>query len=134
MVKKSKRVFVQVEIHSKPLKEEFGHATISGIGAELVFVGIVRHKEKGRPISALRYEIIRPLAEIQLKRLANLIAEKYGLLAVLVQHSEGIIPAGKPSFRLAISTSHRKKSFAAMQEFINEMKRFVAIDKQPIYL
>lgn len=133
MFKKPESALIQVEVHSGPLKKSEYKAP-KGIGAKLIFTGIVRPDEDEKPIGALRYEIIMPLANIQLGRMASEIAKKYGLTSVAVQHSEGVVPVGKPSFRLIQSATHRENLFAAMQEFINEMKRFAAIAKHPIYI
>lgn len=133
MFKKPEGALIQVEVHSGPL-EKCKYKAPKGVGAKLTFTGIVRSYENNKPISALRYEMIRPLTDRQLWNIAAETIQKYGLQSILVQHSEGIVPAGKPSFRLVVSATHRENLFAAMQEFINEMKRFVAIDKQPIYL
>lgn len=133
MIRQPEGALIQVEVHSGPLKKSEYKAP-KGVGAKLIFTGIVRPDENEKPISALRYEMILPLANIQLGRLASEIAKKHGLKSVAVQHSEGIVPVGKPSFRLVLSATHRKNLFAAMQEFINEMKRFVAIAKHPIYI
>lgn len=133
MFKKPKSALIQVEVHSGPLKK-CGHKAPQGVGAKLTFTGIVRPYENGEPISAIHYEMIRPLTNTQLWNLATETIQKYGLRSVFVQHSEGIVPVGKPSFRLILSATHRENLFTAMPEFIAEMKKFVAIDKQPIYL
>lgn len=132
MFKKLKKALIQVEIHSGPLGK-CKHKAPKGVGAKLTFTGIVRPDENGKIISALRYDMIRPLVDFQLGRLANETAQKHELQSIFVQHSEGIVPIGKLSFRLILSATHREKLFSAMQIFINEMKRFVAISKLPIY-
>lgn len=132
MVKKPEGALIQIEIHSGPLKKS-KHKALKGIGAKLTFIGIVRPDENGKTISALRYDMIRPLVDSQLGRLASETAQKHELRSILAQHSEGIVPVGKPSFCLIMSATHREKLFPAMQVFINEMKRFVAISKRPVY-
>jgi molybdopterin synthase catalytic subunit len=134
MFQKPKGALIQVKIHSGPLKK-CGHKAPEGVGAKLTFTGIVRPDENknGKPIFALYYEVVRPLAETQLKRMAIATAKKYGLLSVLVQHSEGLVMVGQPSFRLIMSATHRAELFGAMSNFIDEMKRFVAIDKYHVY-
>lgn len=133
MFKKPESALIQVEVHSGPL-EKCKYKAPKGIGAKLIFTGIVRSYENNKPISALRYEMIRPLTDMQLCNLAMETSQKYGLRSILVQHSEGVVPVGKSSFRLILSATHRENLFAAMQEFINEMKRSVAIAKHPIYI
>lgn len=135
MPKKSEHpfTFTWVVIHSGPLPK-CRYKLPEEAGATLTFTGTVRPREKGRSIIALQYEVMQPLARTQLMHLADNTAKKYGLQLVLVYHSDGFIPVGKPSFRLIMSSKRRENLFAAMQVFIKKMKRFVAIDKQPIYL
>lgn len=132
MFKKPEGAYVSVEISQGPLQKSEYKAP-KAVGAKLTFTGIVRPDENGKSISALRYEMIRPLADIQLLNLATEAVKKYELQAILVQHSEGVVSAGMPSFRLTISAIHRENLFAAMTALINEMKRFVAIAKHPVY-
>lgn len=133
MIRQPEGALIQVEVHSGPLGK-CEYKVPKGAGAKLIFTGIVRPDEDEKPIGALHYEMIRPLADFQLGRLASEIAKKHGLKSIAVQHSEGVVPVGKPSFRLIVSATHRENLFAAMREFINEMKRFAAITKHPIYI
>ena len=107
---------------------------IEQVGATLVFEGIVRANEQGRVIRALSYEAYEPMATNSLTQLANDILSKYALIAITVEHSRGEVLAGERSFRLAIDSAHRKEALAAMDEFIDRMKRDVPIWKSPIYI
>lgn len=104
------------------------------IGATVVFEGIVRTDEAGRAIRALSYEAYEPMATNSLTELARDILSKHGLIAITVEHSRGEVAAGERSFRLTIDSAHRKEALAAMDEFIDRMKRDVPIWKSPIYI
>lgn len=104
------------------------------VGATLVFEGIVRANEQGRAIRALSYEAYEPMASDALTELARDILHKHALIAITVEHSRGEVLAGERSFRLAIHSAHRKEALAAMDEFIDRMKRDVPIWKSPIYI
>ena len=104
------------------------------VGATLVFEGIVRANEQGRAIRALSYEAYEPMATNALTELARDILHKHALIAITVEHSRGEVLAGERSFRLAIDSAHRKEALAAMDEFIDRMKRDVPIWKSPIYI
>jgi len=104
------------------------------VGATLVFEGIVRANEQGRAIRALSYEAYEPMATNALTELARDILRKHALIAITVEHSRGEVLAGERSFRLAIDSAHRKEALAAMDEFIDRMKRDVPIWKSPIYI
>ena len=107
---------------------------IEQVGATLVFEGIVRANEQGRAIRALSYEAYEPMATNALTDLARDILHKHALIAITVEHSRGEVLAGERSFRLAIDSAHRKEALAAMDEFIDRMKRDVPIWKSPIYI
>ena len=107
---------------------------IEQVGATLVFEGIVRANEQGRAIRALSYEAYEPMATNALTQLARDILCKHALIAITVEHSRGEVLAGERSFRLAIDSAHRKEALAAMDEFIDRMKRDIPIWKSPIYI
>lgn len=107
---------------------------IEQVGATVVFEGIVRANEQGRAIRALSYEAYEPMATNSLTELARDILSKHELIAITVEHSRGEVAAGERSFRLSIDSAHRKEALAAMDEFIDRMKRDVPIWKSPIYI
>ena len=107
---------------------------IEQVGATLVFEGIVRANEQGRVIRALSYEAYEPMATNSLTQLANDILSKHALIAITVEHSRGEVLAGERSFRLTVDSAHRKEALAAMDEFIDRMKRDIPIWKSPIYI
>ena len=107
---------------------------IEQVGATLVFEGIVRANEQGRAIRALSYEAYEPMATNALTQLARDILRKHTLIAITVEHSRGEVLAGERSFRLTVDSAHRKEALAAMDEFIDRMKRDIPIWKSPIYI
>ena len=130
---------VLISISQGPLSSERLLASHSAnaahaVGATVVFEGIVRANEQGRTIRALSYEAYEPMATNSLTQLANDILSKHALIAITVEHSRGEVATGQRSFRLAIDSAHRKEALAAMDEFIDRMKRDVPIWKSPIYI
>lgn len=101
-------------------------------GAALTFEGIVRPIESGEPIIGLRYETYDPMAEQQLRALSEQTVEKFDLIGVQVWHSRGFVPCGACSFRLVIYAVHRQEALAAMDWFIDTLKRDVPIWKHPV--
>ncbi|MEM7577512.1 MAG: molybdenum cofactor biosynthesis protein MoaE [Planctomycetota bacterium] len=104
-----------------------------GAGAALVFEGRVRPNEGGRLLEALGYEAYSPMTERQLEQLAAAVLEEHGLIGLHVDHSVGRVPIGAMSFRLVVHSAHRKSGLAAMDAFIDRMKRDVALWKVPVY-
>ncbi|MFN0136835.1 MAG: molybdenum cofactor biosynthesis protein MoaE [Phycisphaerae bacterium] len=108
-----------------PLRDE--------VGAALVFDGIVRHTEDGRPLVALDYEAYDGMAKRELLAVAVSVAAAHGVLSFRVWHSRGRVPVGAASLRVVIHSRHRKESLAAMDEFIDRLKRDVPIWKHAVF-
>lgn len=123
----------RVEIITGPLPEAAGTDLVPGAGAVLRFEGVVRPIEGGRPLRALAYEVYEPMAGNQLSDLARDIMDRHGIAAVHVAHSRGEVPVGACSLRLTIQSPHRKEALAAADEFIDRLKRDVAIWKSPVW-
>ncbi|TWT98181.1 Molybdopterin synthase catalytic subunit [Botrimarina colliarenosi] len=104
-----------------------------GAGAWLVFEGIVRPSEEGRPLAALDYEAYEPMTSRELRRLAEATRVEHGLLSIVVEHSVGRVAAGEVSFRLAIGSKHRAEGIRAAETFIDRMKKTVPLWKTPVY-
>lgn len=107
-----------------------GGGSGGGVGAEVVFDGIVRALEGEMAIEALEYEAYRPMAERELEGLAQRMIESHGLVAIDVWHSVGRVPVGAVSFRLVVRSAHRKEALLAMGEFIASMKADVPLWKR----
>jgi len=120
-----------ITIHGGPLATAEPWS-VQGAGAVLCFEGVVRPLEADQPIAGLTYDTYDPMAEQELARLAGEAVERFGLLAVKVEHSRGFVGNFACSFRLRIASAHRKEALAAMDWFIDRMKQRVPIWKRPV--
>jgi molybdopterin synthase catalytic subunit len=102
-------------------------------GAALTFEGLVRANEAGRVITDLDYQTYDPMAQQQLRSLAEDVLARHGLLELWVIHSRGRVPVGECSLRVTIRSRHRKEALAAMDEFIDRLKSDVPIWKSPVF-
>ena len=123
----------RVHMVDGPLLESPNPATVDGAGAIVVFAGVVRGQEDGRLLEAIDYEAYLPMAELELRRLAERVTAEHGLLAIDVAHSRGRVSVGECSFRLVVASAHRKAALRAMAEFIDRMKQDVPIWKRPVF-
>jgi molybdopterin synthase catalytic subunit len=124
---------VSVFIIDGPLRSDAPARPAENAGALVCFEGIVRPVEDGRDIVALDYEAYQPMAQTQLRRLAEEMVSRHGLLGMRVEHGRGRIRAGEVSFRLTIASRHRPEALRATAEFIDRMKRDVPIWKTAVY-
>ncbi|MGL4511994.1 MAG: molybdenum cofactor biosynthesis protein MoaE [Lacipirellulaceae bacterium] len=104
-----------------------------GVGASLVFEGVVRRIENDRPLAALVYEAYEPMTTRELDRLAHAARQRFGLASIDVEHSVGRVAVGACSFRVAVSSAHRRESLDAVAWFVDEMKRTVPLWKVPAW-
>ena len=125
---------VQVHIVDGPLPNQAIPLHQQNAGAVVEFLGIVRPSEDDRDIDGLDYQTYDPMADKSLRALGQQACERFGLIGLSVEHSRGHVPNGQTSFRLRIASAHRKEALAAMDWFIEVMKRDVPIWKQPVFV
>ncbi len=102
-------------------------------GAVVQFLGVVRPDEAGRPIVALNYEAYEPMTSQEMLRLAQHVAQEFGVQAIHGEHSVGRVPVGAISFRLTVAAGHRAAALEACSAFIDQMKRGVPLWKVPVW-
>ncbi len=95
-------------------------------GAVVLFLGTVR-SDPG--VSALDYEVYRPMALKKMNEIAEGARKKFGILEVSIVHRLGRIKLGGDSVAIAISAAHRGEAFAAAAWAMDEMKKVVPIWK-----
>jgi molybdopterin synthase catalytic subunit len=102
-------------------------------GAVVVFWGAVRGTEEGREISGIEYEANRPMAEHQMRLVAENAAKKFQVRAIFLRHRIGFVGAGEPSVVVRVTSGHRSAAFAASEWIMDELKRVVPIWKHPVF-
>ena len=102
-------------------------------GAIVDFWGVVRALEDGREITGIEYEANCPMAEHQMRALAEIATGKFGLTKVLIHHRIGFVPAGEPSIVVRVESVRRSAAFSANQWIMDELKRTVPIWKHPVF-
>lgn len=125
-------VSIEIVDGAVPRRADDQTACGAGVGAVLVFEGIVRGTEGGAGIDALRYELYEPMTQRQLDRLASAMVMRHRLESLSVVHSRGRVAVGEPSMRVIIRSAHRAEALAAMAEFVDALKRDVPIWKSPV--
>jgi molybdopterin synthase catalytic subunit len=97
-------------------------------GGIVLFAGAVRDSDHDRGVSGLSYTA-HPAAEAELRRVAEAIAEKFGVLAVAAVHRVGDLGLGDLAVVVAVSCPHRAEAFDACRALIDELKASVPIWK-----
>jgi len=97
-------------------------------GGIVLFAGAVRDSDHDRGVTGLSYTA-HPSAEAELRRVAEAMAEKFGVLAVAAVHRVGDLAIGDLAVVVAVSCPHRAEAFDACRALIDELKASVPIWK-----
>jgi molybdopterin synthase catalytic subunit len=122
----------EVSITESPLELPARENDVAA-GAVVDFWGIVRVLEHGEQITGIEYEANRPMAEHQMRGLAENATGKFGLSRVVISHRIGFVPAAEASIVVRVESARRAAAFNASQWIMDELKRTVPIWKRPIF-
>jgi molybdopterin molybdotransferase len=122
---------IEIQLTNEPIAGKISPPSQFGsYGAWLEFRGVVRDEENGQTISALEYEAYSPMAENEMRRILEALAEKLPCLAVKIIHRVGTIPAGETAIYVGIAAKHRGQAIALLAEFMDRLKQDVPIWKR----
>lgn len=97
-------------------------------GAVVSFSGVIRDHDEGRGVARLHYES-HPLASTQIAEVAADIAARHPAVRLSVVHRVGDLEIGDVALAAVVASAHRKDSFLACCELIDDVKARVAIWK-----
>lgn len=121
-----------VRLTREPLDPAAALAAVAAVeaGANLVFVGTARAVTGNRLTLRLEYEAHEPLALQTLAALGSKAIDRFGLSACHIEHRLGQVEPGASSVVIAVSSPHRRESFAAGEWLMERIKREVPIWKR----
>ena len=97
-------------------------------GGIALFAGAVRDSDHDRGVSGLSYSA-HPSAVDELRRVAEVITEKYPVIGIAAVHRVGDLGVGDLAVVLAVSCPHRAEAFDACRDLIDILKASVPIWK-----
>jgi molybdopterin synthase catalytic subunit len=97
-------------------------------GGIALFAGAVRDTDHDMGVSGLGYSA-HPSAEAEIRRVAEVVAEKYPVLGVAAVHRVGDLGVGDLAVVMAVSCPHRAEAFDACRDLIDLLKASVPIWK-----
>ena len=98
-------------------------------GAVITFSGVVRDREKNKPISSLDYEAYPSMAIRLMEQILQELSSKYPCNSAEVIHRLGRVPVGETSLWIRVCAPHRTEAFGLLTGFIDRMKLDVPIWK-----
>lgn len=128
----SDRIFV--EITDAPLDPAalVRFAVAAEMGAVVTFSGNVRNHNRGRTVEYLEYDAYRPMAEKQLRQIAEEAVERWNC-RIAIQHRVGRLEIGDPSVIVVAACAHRGAAFEACRFAIDTLKERVPIWKREVW-
>lgn len=103
-------------------------------GADCVFIGKVRNFNEGREVTAIDYEIYKPLAQNILQQLGTAILEKNNQqLKIFIYHRYGKLIPGDIGMLVAVSAPHRAAAYVANREIVEAIKHRCPVWKKEYY-
>lgn len=103
-------------------------------GAVLLFLGVVRNQNDGRPVGHLSYDAYAEMAERVLEEIVTEAEGRWSIGNAAVEHRIGRLEIGEVSVAIAISSPHRGEGYEASRYIIEELKKRVPIWKREGYL
>ena len=97
-------------------------------GGIALFAGAVRDTDHDRGVTGLSYSA-HPSAADELRRVAEVVAEKYPVIGIAAVHRVGDLAIGDLAVVLAVSCPHRAEAFDACRDLIDILKASVPIWK-----
>ena len=127
----SHQMKIQLALTSNPIAET-QPAMTDDMGAVVVFHGVVRGKEEGKPIRAIHYEANEPMARRQFELIFESIEQQWPIESIRLTHRVDEVAVNEASLWVEVTAPHRAEAFAACQFLIDEMKQKVPIWKRAV--
>jgi molybdopterin synthase catalytic subunit len=118
------------EVRETPLSVDEVLSAVSdpAAGGIALFVGTVRDNDHDREVTRLGYTA-HPSAPAEMRRVAEKVAARFGLMAVAAVHRVGDLAVGDLAVVTAAACPHRAEAFDACRALIDELKQTVPIWK-----
>ncbi|MCE2503310.1 MAG: molybdenum cofactor biosynthesis protein MoaE [Chlorobi bacterium] len=107
-------------------------------GAVVTFVGTVRlsssMKDRDGEVVRLEYEAYGPMAEQEMRKIAQEAIEQFDVLNLILHHRVGVLIIGEVAVCIAVTTPHREDAFDGCRYVIEELKKRVPIWKKEVFI
>lgn len=102
-------------------------------GAISLFAGTVRDTNDGRSVTAIDYSAYTSMAESELERILTEAQDRFGVMAIVVEHRVGGLALGDVSVAIVAAHVHRAPALDCTRFVIEEIKKRVPIWKREHY-
>ena len=102
-------------------------------GALACFVGVVRDHHAGRRVHHLEYEAYAPMAEDEMRRIAEEAHARWPIESMALVHRTGRLEIGEASVVIVVASAHRRAALEACDFGIERLKKTVPIWKKEFF-
>ena len=102
-------------------------------GGIVQFIGTVRNSTKNKNVLRLEFESFIPMAEKEMRKIADEILNKWKVKNILIHHRIGSLGIGEIPVIICVAAPHRAEAFEACQYAIDTLKETVPIWKKEIF-
>jgi len=119
-------------ITAKPILIERVLASVKdeSAGGTVLFVGTVRKKSEGKPVTGLTYEVYKGMAEKRMREIEAMTRRKWPVIRLAMVHRYGKLKVGEISVAVAVSCEHRAEAFEAGRFAIDTIKKSLPLWKK----
>ena len=100
------------------------------MGGVVTFTGAVRNRARGESIDHLEYEAYAPMAEKEMRKIADAVHERWPHVRIAMSHRVGRLEIGDAAVMIAAAAPHRAEAFEACRFAIDRLKASVPIWKK----
>ncbi len=126
---------IDIQLLDRPLDVQacFDKVRRPSCGGIDVFIGTVRNKTSDRTVVRLEFEGYRPMAALELEKIAQQMFHRWPVESVCIHHRLGQLDIGEIAVIVAVGAAHRDAAFAACRFGIDTLKETVPIWKKEIF-
>lgn len=119
-------------VTANPLDEATtrGCVDAAGAGGIVTFVGRVRDRARGHPVTRLEYEAYPEMAESVFATIAGETKSKFAVTDVAIHHRTGMLDVGEVSVVVVVCAAHRAPAFEGCRYAIDRLKAIAPIWKK----
>ncbi|MEW6466565.1 MAG: molybdopterin synthase catalytic subunit MoaE [Pseudomonadota bacterium] len=116
------RVSIQTEDFDLSAEVQRLRATDKGVGAVCTFVGTVRDRNDGQPVSAMELEHYPGMTEAAIEAMIDEAHRRFDILGARVIHRVGALQPLDQIVLVAVTSAHRGQSFQACEFLMDYLK------------
>lgn len=123
---------IEVLLTNQPLNATLVQSKLEDddCGAQLIFLGVTRRITGNQITTHLAYEAYQPMAENELRKIAETASETWPLRKIILHHRLGKVDVGQASVIVAATSSHRPAVMEAVPWMMDRLKQDVPIWKK----